>query len=88
MKKYKGLKLEYYMKNGQVITDDDFQFQGPTDEKDTNLIELVKHIQEEVKKLMGHDADGYMVFGTLCVRSRECQAVRLSLVEGEQNENH
>lgn len=85
MKKCKGLKLEYYMKNGQVITDTDFCFIEPMDETNKSLIELVENIQEKIKELMGHDADGYMVFGTVYVRSRECNAVRLTMVEEEQD---
>lgn len=85
MNKYKGLVVDYYMKNGQIITDDAFRFDEPMGETDKTLVDLVENIQEQVKKLMGHDADGYMVFGTVYVRSRECHAVRLTLVEEKQD---
>lgn len=48
--KINGIHVEYYMKNGQTLTDDEFRFVNPVDEKNEDYVELLKKKQEKLQK--------------------------------------
>lgn len=83
MKLYKGILIECYMKNGQVIMEDGLKFNHPVDENNAELREFITKVNNEIKKVLMVNNAGHLVLGTLHLRSNECQAVRVTLVEDD-----
>lgn len=49
--KINGIHVEYYMKNGQTLTDDEFRFVNPVDEKNEDYVELLKKSKKNCRRI-------------------------------------
>lgn len=77
-----GLKVEYYMKDGDILTDNSIQFAPPIREGTEEFKEFEKFL-EECKRIstaaFRYGEDGSIVLGTLYVRASEINAIRLTV---------
>lgn len=79
--KINGIHVEYYMKNGQTLTDDEFRFVNPVDEKNEGYVELLKKVRKIVEESLKEGFEGNVVIGCLYVRTSEIQAIRILPIE-------
>lgn len=81
--KVKGIKVEYYMKNGAVLVDDSTRFDSPVEDTDSNYVKLHECFTDIAKRALKVESGGYAVMGTMYVRSSEVQAIKLTPVKEE-----
>lgn len=77
-----GLTVEYYMKDGDILTDNSLKFATPIKEGTEEFKEFEKFLEEckrVIKTAFKSDEYGSIVLGTLYVRSSDIKAIKLTV---------
>lgn len=79
--KVKGIKVEYYMKNGVMLVDDAIKFNQPLDRSGSDYQKTFDYFKDLAKQSLKSESGGHVVMGFLYVRASEVQAIRLIPIE-------
>lgn len=75
--KITGLKIIYFMRNGQTLEDTGLEFETSYNEADEELVDLIGDIGDMVKSCFKAGMEDCVTLGNIYVRASEIQAVKI-----------
>lgn len=75
--KITGLKIIYFMENGQTLEDTGLEFKTFYNETDAEFTDLIGEVNNMIKNCFKSGVEGSIIFGNIYVRVSKIQAVKI-----------